>query len=128
MHFIIIHKTTLSRFRTMIQYLCCKNHPFHYIRTTALCNTSFCLTINAYTDISQPFSHTCNLRTKKTKKKILTYCCELVISLYMYMTYMHVLFILVHIVLADEHLFFKIKKVEGHLRGPASHLSLAEHK
>lgn len=59
--------------------------------------------------------------------------CVLVISLYMYMTYMHVLFFLVHIVLADQHLFFKIKqkkkkKVEGPVRGPASHLSLAERK
>lgn len=53
--------------------------------------------------------------------------CVLVISLYMYMTYMHVLF-LVHIVLEDQHLFLKSEKVEGHLHGPASHHSLAEHK
>lgn len=71
------------------------------------------------------------LANLSTQEKKLMSRCVLVISLYMYMTYMHVLFFLVHIVLADQHLFFKIenkKKVEGHLRGPASHLSLAEHK
>lgn len=91
---------------------------------------SFSLTINAYADISQPFSHTCKPKHTRKKKKLMSHC-VLVISLYMYMTYMHVLFFLVHIVLADQHLFFKRKKkkkVEGHLRGPASHLSLAEHK
>lgn len=45
----------------------------------------------------------------KTKEKLMSHC-VLVISLYMYMTYMHVLFFLVHIVLADQHLFFKIIK------------------
>lgn len=35
--------------------------------------------------------------------------CVLVISLYMYMTYMHVLFFLVHIVLADIY-SLKIKQ------------------
>lgn len=44
--------------------------------------------------------------------------CVLVISLYMYMTYMHVLF-LVHLVLADQHLFFNLKKrKEKKGRGP----------
>lgn len=53
-------------------------------------------------------------------------CCVLVISLYMYMTYMHVLFFLVHMFLADQHLFFK--KGRGPLQGPESHLSQAELK
>lgn len=52
-----------------------------------------------------------NLSTQE-KKKLMSHC-VLVISLYMYMTYMHVLFFLVHIVLADIY-SFKIKKVEGH--------------
>lgn len=50
-----------------------------------------------------------NLSTQEKKTKKLMSRCVLVISLYMYMTYMHVLFFLVHIVLADQHLFFKIK-------------------
>lgn len=41
--------------------------------------------------------------------------CALVISLYMYITYM--LFSLVHMVVADQQLFFQIKRVEGQLQG-----------
>lgn len=45
----------------------------------------------------------------------------------MYMTYMHVIFFLVHNVLADI-LKRKEKRVAGRVRGPASHLSLAEQR
>ena len=42
--------------------------------------------------------------------------CALVISLYMYITFMHLLFFLVHMVVADQQLFFQIKRVEGRYR------------
>lgn len=59
-----------------------------------------------------------NLSTQG-KNKLMSHC-VLVISLYMYMTYMHVLFFLVHIVLADIYSLKSKKKVASHLRGSAS--------
>lgn len=91
-----------------------KKKVFHLVasaqqRTVALLSC-FASTINAYRHQSNAFSHTCkpkHTRKNKNKTKLMSHC-VLVISLYMYIhdiLYMHVLFFLVHIVLADIYSF-----------------------
>ena len=70
------------------------------------------LTINAYINISTPFWQP---QAHREQRKMMSHC-ALVISLYMYITFMHLLFFLVHMFVADQQLFFQIKRVEGRYR------------
>lgn len=90
-----------------------KSLPSRCISAAAHCSTFklFCFNNQCiHRHQSNAFSHTCkpkHTRKNKNKTKLMSHC-VLVISLYMYIhdiLYMHVLFFLVHIVLADIYSF-----------------------
>lgn len=85
-----------------------------------------------HTDISQPFSHTCKPKHTRKEKKEKNDVSLRVSDIFVYVHDIYACYFLLSAYCSCRHLFFKIKKkkkkVEGRLRGPASHLSLAEQK